>query len=141
MKPIKQTKVGEDGNCFQAVIASMLELGLDDVPDFCNLYSTFDKWFGKCNNWLSKFGLGIVALTVETKNDYEIIGDNQNYKGCLIADLKQQHMPYDHVVIIKNGKLVHDPMPGTNKYKLPFNAFFIVVDDIKKLSGFLKGRG
>ena len=40
MKPVDQTRFGcPGGNCYQAVIASILELDLEEVPDFMNMGS------------------------------------------------------------------------------------------------------
>ncbi len=54
MHRVKQTKFGfEEGNCFAACIASLLELPIEEVPNFC----TNKEWQLETNRWLSKFGL------------------------------------------------------------------------------------
>jgi hypothetical protein len=43
MKPVFQTRYGEGrGNCFQAALASILDLELEEVPDFVSAYR--DDW-------------------------------------------------------------------------------------------------
>lgn len=141
MKQIKQTKRGSNGNCFQAVLASMLELDLDSVPDFCNLYPNNDgQWFRECNTWLNKMGLGFIGMSLEGK-ELAVIDENQAFKGHYIVDIKQAHLPYNHVVIMKNNKIIFDPMSKYQQCKPPFNAYYIVVDDILKLRTFLTTGG
>jgi hypothetical protein len=133
MKPVFQTKRGKGGNCFQAVIASMLELELDEVPDFCNLFTRDDGgWYRECNKWLSKIGIGIIRCTTDEDSD-GIIEKNQGYFGHFILDVDDSDNPYCHVVIKMAGKgIVHDPTPGNREYNSRFNHHFIVLDDISK---------
>lgn len=51
MKAIDQTTFGKEGNCFAASLASVLELPLDSVPNFCVAYPS--DWFAKTNEWLA----------------------------------------------------------------------------------------
>ena len=58
MLPVTQTILandpsGERGNCFAASIASILELPLVEVPNFCN----WDDWRWRTNRWLAPRGL------------------------------------------------------------------------------------
>lgn len=57
MIPVKQTKFGgEDGDCLPACVASILELDLADVPNFCAGQDD-GRWLGRMAFWLSRRGL------------------------------------------------------------------------------------
>ena len=65
MKRVDQTiftgdKEGRFGNCFQACVASILELPLEEVPHFC----AEDDWWGLLTRWLYKRGLFAVDICV-----------------------------------------------------------------------------
>ena len=47
-----QSRRGENGNCFQACLASILGTGLYDIPDFANVLD--DVWFDGARKWLLK---------------------------------------------------------------------------------------
>ena len=52
MKPVFQTLYGKpNGNCFQACVASLLEVTLDDLPHFCRDFGT--NWMAETNRWLN----------------------------------------------------------------------------------------
>lgn len=58
MQPTKQTILhdpanGKHGNCFSAVLASLLHVPIDDVPVFSNPFS----WQLQLNEWLRPYGL------------------------------------------------------------------------------------
>jgi hypothetical protein len=64
MIPVDQTTFGdgsdggsERGNCLAACVASLLEIPLEDVPNFCALGSGDGRWFKNLNDWLRPFGL------------------------------------------------------------------------------------
>jgi len=104
MKPVKQVKLksDDDGDCFCACIASILELPLSEVPHF-----TDRLWFRRYNNWLRKFGLKLLRVkNIDLRNSgYTIeVGDSPRYVY--------------HAVVCKNGKRVHDPHPS-NEFLLP----------------------
>lgn len=136
MKEVDQTKTGKDGNCFQACIASMLDLSLEEVPDFVNLYSA-DDWLPECSKWLRKIGLGIVAIGIEDSESRDIA--DLYYTGYYIGDLKQATRPWNHVVIMRKTDIVHDPMPDNKRTAgYPTNAFYIVVDNMNKFIKYAK---
>ena len=114
MKPVYQDKfTKQDGNCFQAALASLLELSLNEVPDFVNDYpGDNDEWFIATNRWLRKYGFAIMAVSIpETPEQerafsavfcdvvYHIITGISKLSGC------------GHAVVAINGIMVHDPDP------------------------------
>lgn len=60
MKPIRQTIFGDKkGNCFAACVASVLELPLGTVPNFCVAEG---DWLIKANAWLVPYGVALMDL-------------------------------------------------------------------------------
>ena len=66
MTPVKQTILTDKtvdppvvGNCFQACVASLLDLPLDDVPHFCDCNS----WPMNFHRWLEDRGLTSVQFS------------------------------------------------------------------------------
>lgn len=108
MKPVFQdifhsedNEEGHKGNCLQACIASLLELPLSGVPHFVEHEG--GDWFEEMNKWLvAREGLYAVNLDESTFHPppgYAIL-NGLSERGVM------------HSVIIRNGKLVHDPYPG-----------------------------
>jgi len=60
MIKIYQTKFGEEGDCFRACLASILELKIEDVPEFKEGHGV---WYQKYRKWLQQFGLDLLAVT------------------------------------------------------------------------------
>ena len=106
----------EQGNCFQACLASLLEIPLESAFD-CMQYSTGrdgipveeQPWYAAFNEWLIKFGLASIYLQdypsqLTALNGYYIVAVKSN-------TLKNGE---NHCVIINKGKLAHDPNPKSN---------------------------
>ncbi len=103
MKKVFQTRYGKNkGNCFQAVLASLFELELEEVPDFCNEYPKGDEWYEPFVAWLRERGYS--SLPVEA-DDLE----RPNYKDCflLVGGLNKDGV--NHCVIYKNNRVAHNP--------------------------------
>lgn len=115
MKPVYQTRFGglkapfeERGNCFQACVASILEIPLEEAFD-CRTWED-ETWFDKFNDWLSKYGLVCIAFD---HNDKKPLACTE-IKGYAIMECKSEtlyHGEY-HVVVIKDQEVVHDPNPN-----------------------------
>ena len=111
MKPIVQdkfvkfandgiTKI-ERGNCFPACVASLLEIPLNQVPNIEELFDCY-AWFDVFVCWLENKGYEYV---VSTKDECENSGDYYLVSG------KSPRGDFNHIVIYKDGKMVHDPHP------------------------------
>lgn len=71
MIPVDQTTFGNGtGNCFQACLASILELKLDEVPNFCVKYGD-DTWWPELIRWLTKLELGALYFEAPGNSDRE----------------------------------------------------------------------
>lgn len=54
MIPIRQDNRGGRGNCMAACFASILEIELDEVPDYRAIEDAGGSWMNAFNTWLSK---------------------------------------------------------------------------------------
>ena len=53
VKPVYQTQFGmPNGNCFAACVASILELKIEDIPNFCAIGD--ENWLQLASNWMLK---------------------------------------------------------------------------------------
>ncbi len=108
MKPVNQTTfTPPDGDCLSACIASILELPLDKVPN----YIAYDNWFEKFDDFVAEHGYRLFWYKISEKYN-EILGFTaKDVYGILCG--KSSSGDWDHCVVIKNGKVVHDPNPNS----------------------------
>ncbi len=103
MKKVYQTKFGaEEGNCFQACVASVLEFALEEVPDFCTEFEG-EKYYEQFVKWLNECGFSAIPINVDADLD------RPNYKGCYLVVGGKNKDNVMHSVIYKDGVLVHNP--------------------------------
>jgi hypothetical protein len=126
----KQTKFGDHGNCFAACIASLFELPLDDVPDFCSLPP---DWWRGLQDWLKRKGLCAIEVRLEPKCLVWSEGCN-----CILTGTSPRGRP--HSVIAKTVcggfEYVFDPHPdNTFLSGEPTHVLFLVPLDVNKLEG------
>ena len=98
-----------DGDCFRACVASILEMDLDQVPNFVGMHP--QEWFHALEEWLRHFGLG--ALYVRADEEFKTFAPPGF--SVLSVDLKDSDV--GHCVVAKDGKIAWDPSPNraTNK--------------------------
>lgn len=108
MKPVDQTLFGKvDGNCLPACIASLLEIGIEEVPHFCRDYR--DSWFRAFLNWLEPKGLTAICWLGPgwpegyaehlRKLTHIAGGPSPRYEGNDVL----------HAVVMRGDELLHDP--------------------------------
>lgn len=123
-KQLHDPENGVTGDCFTAVLASMLELPLTFVPLFIE-DKPEGEWVRKLNKWLFPFGLAYICLDPSFSLEYygikglhhDVSGDSPRFPGI------------NHACVGLDGKLVFDPHP--TKLGLPkIDSFgvFIVLD-------------
>ena len=107
MKPVYQTILsGPLANCLQASLASLLEVSLEDVPNF-NTYSD-SEWYQAYIIWLENRGLGIVSIA---NTGYLAAFSNVGYH---LIQAQSPRGNFRHTLVGLNGIPVYDPFPGGN---------------------------
>lgn len=106
-KMIKQEQLlfgKDDGDCFRACVASILEMPIEELPTYNS-----ESWLLSWNNWLEKYGLYL---------QYKTYGKGNFAGGYWIASVPSLNLGegVKHVVVMHKDKLVHDPSPH-KKYK------------------------
>jgi hypothetical protein len=99
----------EEGDCMAACIASLLEIELDDVPNFAEIYNKEKgaDWYIEYVNFLSKYDL--YPLTF----NYDLYQWGHFHGGYVILSVDSPNIEnVQHAVIGQNGKVVHDPRKG-----------------------------
>jgi hypothetical protein len=90
------------GNCFEACLASLLEMPIDDVvkiPD-----GEARNWFRLVNEWLSTLGLFFIEFTADD--------ETTKYWGYhIIIGSSSGSRLERHAVVGYNGEMVFDPHP------------------------------
>lgn len=135
MKKVFQTNIDKDnGNCMQAIIASLFEMDINDVPNFISFYNAkntnphfellkFLRTKGyNYSIWTSSYLLHDGGLKLKhdlnlTKRILKIDGGINNY---FYASVKSQTFDkVTHAVIIDNEmNIIHDPNPNQLALKL-----------------------
>lgn len=115
MKPVDQTLFGfKEGNCWIACIASILELSIDKIPNFCkgSLQEEDNRWFKDTHVWLkNNYGLSLVGLTPELKNYPSL---KEGYSILCGSSPRGKDSTESHACVYYNGEIVHDPHPSRN---------------------------
>ena len=117
MVPVTQTRFYEPdqpvelqrGNCLQAVLASLLELPLEDVPHF--VQQDVDSggqlnWYDEMWKWLQARGWGLHGAELETHRTEHLMVTGLSPRGNGI-----HHVVIHHVVIYRDREMAHDPHP------------------------------
>ena len=112
MTPVDQTEMmiegkGRNGNCFQAVLASIFDVDLEDVPHFYDGHDAqcdVDAAHATMDSWMEDRGLAL--LTFPTGDWVAEI------PGCILASGKSPRGEWNHIVVWERGRLAHDPNPA-----------------------------
>lgn len=94
MKPVEQDR---PDNCFDACLASVLELPLESAPH----YKGQDDWIQHYNAWLNGHGFRLVMLPE----------DEPAPQGYHLAAHRSPRGPHLHSVVVLDGVIVWDPHP------------------------------
>ena len=113
VKPVFQTKfTNPGGNCFQACVASILEVGLQEIPDFCNDAAFCDGkqiHYDRVTSWLHReFGMGLLCLKAEW---FDGVLTEAYHEAFVIAGGRSPRSGRGHCVVWRKGRCVHDPYP------------------------------
>ena len=108
MKPVMQTLFYDKdgiGNCFEACLASILEMDISEVPLFHE-----KDWFDSFYKWINERGFTFIGtMRPEDVNYYK-----DGIDGYFIVageSPRGDHIRGGHAVVFKDGVMVHDPHP------------------------------
>lgn len=98
---------GVPGNCFQAAVATLLDLPLSEVPHFVE----DENWYELSRSFVfKKTGLGFAYFTAE----FPVYHHPQSAPKYVLVDGKSPRGDFHHVVVADalTGEIVHDPHPS-----------------------------
>lgn len=141
MQPVFQSKFGgrsspleEQGNCFQACLASIFDLPLEDAFDIIH-YDT-PEWWDLFNEWLGRFGLACVYVTMLDGPDgkkHRPWSESQGYHIGRV-DSPRHTDGTMHAVVMKGDEVVHDPFPQAKGEGSVGGIYLFVALDAGKMS-------
>lgn len=108
MKSQYQTRFGEEGNCFAACIASLLECDINEVPFWKTKTDSWDEYQSILNSYLQQNHCILMYC-----DDYHTEYDQyiEELKGSFYILSGDSSRGFEHAVIYRDGELVHDPHP------------------------------
>ncbi len=108
MKPVTQTTCdSQEGNCFAACLASLLEADIDIVPNICAPAYARDDWDREINIWLvENFGVWWFDFSLPEKEVKNIIPTKAYHLMC--GESSRERL---HSVVGQGGHMVWDPHP------------------------------
>lgn len=111
MKPVMQTTFGNYGNCFQACLASVLEIPLDSIPEFRRMQvdQEVSCMVSEADKWL-RSSKGLRFISVEM---YNSDGGDPNTTQCLLNRLAYENR--DEFVLL-SGKSPRKKPDGSDMY-------------------------
>lgn len=129
MKPVYQTKQhnppSENGNCFRACVASILEIDIDVIPHFEDMDG--DVWFKALTDWANTLNYIVYCQSfyrnsnhsdqtrISLKNLMDLVEIGKLSKNYCVITGKSPRGDWDHCVVGLNGCVVFDPWPFSVK--------------------------
>jgi hypothetical protein len=98
-----------DKGCFQAAVASVLELPIAEVPDFCAPGFNGRDWWGGFLNWCKSRGL--MAVEFRLREREACFAELPDGLICILSGLSPRGINHSVVAQYSGGKfeIVHDP--------------------------------
>lgn len=129
-RPFEEDVPGKRGNCFAAVIASALEMEVEDVIQIQEYYDD-DNWLSILDAWLEDRGYVLEdasemlcfhddmlprvikedGFTGDLFEYVDMVKKKNMNEYYFVAGTSPRDKRIGHIVIYKNGKMVHDPHP------------------------------
>lgn len=111
MRPVPQTRFGEnDGDCFAACLASLLEVSLEEVPPYHQSNQDMRPYLARVDEWLAPLGLALVTLNVTPVDEEfpDYIGENTY---SIAAVRESGDASFTHAIVMRGREPRHDPHP------------------------------
>lgn len=112
MKKVYQTIIDPNhGNCMQAVVASLFEMELDEVPNFIEFE---DRWYLEMIKFYEERGYELGTISGSTEHMKIAAEFDGGVNGYFDATVESKLFPgRTHAVVVdKNLNIVHDPNPS-----------------------------
>ena len=115
MKKVFQSRIDKNhGTCMQAVIASLFEMFIDDVPNFIELG---DEWWSEMDYFYKERGYILSCFNPNERIELtkQVLEHDGGINGYWYASVESINLGKDvwHAVIIdKDLNVVHDPNPN-----------------------------
>lgn len=129
MKPIMQNQRGQFGNCLTACVASILELPIEQVPNFIEFDKGNGEYLQVFNDFLGQYGYQALTIFLSVLDETWIPSGYHLIYGYSEEGVK-------HAVVGYQGKIVHDPAPdGSPLAKIEsYTVFVATVERIPERS-------
>ncbi|ASX98777.1 hypothetical protein SEA_COLUCCI_108 [Arthrobacter phage Colucci] len=116
---------GTPGNCFQACVASLLELPLEDVPHFI----THEDWWEVTKAFVSAHKPGWTIEHFDTVFPAYQDPDHPEAPTHVIGSGKSPRGDFYHAAIVDavTGELAHDPHPSRAGFLGEMDSMFALV--------------
>ncbi|OGP46220.1 MAG: hypothetical protein A3K30_03875 [Deltaproteobacteria bacterium RBG_13_51_10] len=123
---VYQDKFGEEGNCFEACLASILEIKLERIPTIMK-----GNWLRTANVWLKEnFNLGLLGVFLPSLSNPPLPMDGALQSlfdvGVFYIVTGKGPRGLDHACVADSGKIVHDPHPSGEGLKKEEESYFLV---------------
>jgi hypothetical protein len=105
---------GITGDCFRACIASLLDLSIDNVPHFydgTNDGPQTPEQTEAIRSWFAARDMILIETAWSMTVEEALAFSAERWPGLHIVMGGRSPRGVNHVVIIRNGKMVHDPHP------------------------------
>ncbi len=111
MRLTKQTVLhapekGEHGNCFSAVLATLLHLPIENIPVWT---APYPQWQQEVNAWLRPYGIAYMQVS-----DFAAYCETVGITGCHteLGGTSPRNANVEHAMVAIDGVPVFDPHPS-----------------------------
>lgn len=113
MKPQRCISIaGEEGDCYRACLASVLDRNARDVPNFA-AGTDWDSMHQAVRDWLSARGLGIFRTYCsagwEIDKPLEVFSASNAGVPIILSGQSGVDPADNHAVVVMDGSILHDP--------------------------------
>ena len=113
MRKIRQTRFGaDDRNCFEACVASILELeDIEAVPRYTEPNARMNSYFARLDDWLGPQGLAVIAPNVGgDRAEVDFVGPDTWWIGQFATD--GPDADHHHAIVMRGSEPAYDPQSG-----------------------------
>jgi hypothetical protein len=135
------TDMANVGNCFQAVLATMLEMDMRHVPHFYEdadpadvQESSVETTEMAIDNWLRSFGVLRFKALVRGETFKEAMHNaaamSPTGYAAILSGMTKRNT--SHAVIVRDGEMVWDPHPSEDGLALPYDGGIWMIEWLAK---------